>query len=63
MTNEEKIKNLSTEQLASVLSFLTHHYDTQFGFTFWGSPFHGRDKLDAKESQEDFVKWLKEEAK
>lgn len=63
MTNEEKIKSLSTVQLARLLSFLTRHYDVQIGSAFWHSPFPGRYRLSAEESKNDFVKWLKEEVK
>jgi len=63
MTNEERLKRLSTEQLARVLSRLTRYYDGLIGCTFWQSPFSGRDRCDAADSQEDFIKWLKEDAK
>ena len=60
MTNEEKIKNMSTEQLADILTKLTEYIETG-GETDWSSP-HDCG-LPRSCARRDFIKWLKEEVK
>ena len=62
MTNEEKIKNMSTEQLAERLVWMTKNRsqgDDVFDM-FWHSP-SGFCSWFKEKAVEDCVKWLKEE--
>lgn len=62
MTNEEKIKGMSTEQLAERLVWMTKSRSQGGDDIFWNSP-SGFFDWFKEEAIKDCIKWLKEEAK
>lgn len=62
MTNEEKIKSLSTRELAKRLIWETRSRSHGADDVFWYSP-SGYFSWFKNEAVEDCIKWLKEEAK
>lgn len=59
MTNLEKIKSMSIEELAEMLARCAE-YAEESGMVYWTSPY--ADMLTMESSKMDFIEWLKEEA-
>lgn len=60
MTNEEKLKSMSTSTLAETLAKFTENYCNYHGTTY-ASPYDYA--LDLEQAEIQWKKWLKEECK
>lgn len=61
MTNEERLKSLSTDELAEELTECSEYYDSEYGERIYISPVDYDSSFSCVKAS--WRKWLKEEAK